>query len=64
MDEIARLCDGDVQMIDTATVRVHQYGATAKWGAIDVWVVPEAVSPRKSMRSSTRLAKTSMTKAT
>ena len=54
MDEITRLYDGDVQMIDTSIVRVHQHGATAKRGvSIDVWVVPEVVSPRKSMRLST-----------
>jgi transposase len=54
MDEITRLYDGDVQMIDTSIVRVHQHGATAKRGVeIDVWVVPEAASPRKSMHSST-----------
>jgi transposase len=57
MDEITRLYDGDVQMIDTSIVRVHQHGATAKRGVeIDVWVVPEAVSPRKSMRLSTGMA--------
>jgi transposase len=33
MDEITRLYDGDVQMIDTSIVRVHQHGATAKRGA-------------------------------
>lgn len=54
MDEITRLYDGDVQMIDTSIVRVHQHGATAKRGvSIDVWVVPEAALPRKSTRSST-----------
>jgi transposase len=58
MDEITRLYDGDVQMIDTSIVRVHQHGATAKRGArmealIDVWVVPEVALPQKSMRLST-----------
>jgi transposase len=57
MDEITRFYDGDVQMSDTSIVRVHQHGATAKRGVeIDVWVVPEAASPRKSMRSSTAMA--------
>jgi transposase len=57
MDEITRLYDGDVQMIDTSIVRVHQHGATAKRGVeIDVWGVPEAASPRKSMRLSTAMA--------
>lgn len=57
MDEITRLYDGDVQMIDTSIVRVHQHGATAKRGvSIDVWVVPEAGSRQKSTRSSTAMA--------
>jgi transposase len=58
MDEITKLYDGDVQMIDTSIVRVHQHGATAKRGArmealIDVWAAPEAASPPRSTRSST-----------
>ena len=58
MDAIVEAHDGDVQMIDTSVVRVHQQGATAKRGRkmeamIDVWVAPEAVSQRKSTRSST-----------
>jgi transposase len=32
MDETTRLYDGDVQMVDTSIVRVHQHGATAKRG--------------------------------
>ncbi len=32
MDAITKACDGDVQMIDTSDVRVHQQGATAKRG--------------------------------
>jgi transposase len=55
MDAIVAAHDGEVQMIDTSIVRVHQQGATAKRGVkIDVWVVPEAGSPPKSTRSSTR----------
>ena len=43
MDAIVEAHDGEVQMIDTSIVRVHQQGATAKRGVkIDVWVVPEA----------------------
>jgi transposase len=54
MDAIVKAHDGAVQMIDTSIVRVHQQGATAKRGVeIDVWVVPEAASRLKSMRSST-----------
>lgn len=57
MDEVAKLYDGDVQMIDTSIVRVHQHGATAKRGVeIVAWVAPEAVSPRRSTRSSTERA--------
>ncbi len=45
MDAITELHDGDVQMIDTSIVRVHQHGATAKRGVeIAVWVAPEAAS--------------------
>ena len=57
MDEVAKLYDGDVQMIDTSIVRVHQHGATAKRGVeIVAWVAPEAVSPRRSTCSSTERA--------
>ncbi|WP_157672635.1 IS5 family transposase, partial [Chelatococcus daeguensis] len=35
MDAITRAYDGDVQMIDTSVVRVHQHGATAKRGGVD-----------------------------
>jgi transposase len=53
MDAITRAHDGNVQMIDTSIVRVHQQGATAKRGLeIDVWVAPEAGSRLKSTRSS------------
>jgi transposase len=55
MDAIVETHDGEVQMIDTSIVRVHQQGATAKRGVeIDVWVVPEAGLRPRSMRSSTR----------
>jgi transposase len=57
MDVITKAYDGDVQMIDTSVVRVHQHGAAAKRGIeIDVWVVPEAGSQPKSTRSSIRKA--------
>jgi transposase len=57
MDTIVEAHDGDVQMIDTSIVRVHQQGAKAKRGIkIDVWVVLEAGSRQKSTRSSTRRA--------
>lgn len=54
MDAIVQAHDGDVQIIDTSVVRVHQLGAAAKKGIeIDVWVAPEAASRQKSARSST-----------
>lgn len=54
MDAITKAYDGNVQMIDTSVVRVHQQGATAKRGvSIAVWVVPEAGSPPSSTPSST-----------
>jgi transposase len=53
MDAITAGYDGDIQMIDSTSVRAHQQAATVKRGAeIIVWVVPEAGSRRKSMRSS------------
>lgn len=53
MDAVVAAYEGDVQMIDSSIVRVHQQGATAKRGVeIAVWVVPEAASRPKSMRSS------------
>jgi transposase len=55
MDAIVAAYDGQVQMIDSSIVRVHQHGAAAKRGIeIDVWVVPEAASPPRSMPSSTK----------
>jgi transposase len=45
--------DGDIQMIDSTSVRVHQQAATAKRGIeIIVSVVPEAGSRPKSTRLS------------
>src|SRR6185295_15372746 len=53
MDAIAAAHDGDVQMIDTSIVRVHQHGATAKRGIeIVAWVAHEVASPRRSTHSS------------
>jgi hypothetical protein len=54
MDAITAAHDGDIQMIDSTSIRAHQQAATAKRGIeIIVSVAPEAVSPPKSMRSST-----------
>jgi transposase len=53
MDAITAAHDGDIQMIDSTSVRAHQQAATAKRGIeIIVSVVPEAGSPLKSTRSS------------
>lgn len=53
MDAITTAYDGDLQMIDSTSVRAHQQAATAKRGIeIIVSVVPEAGSRPKSTRSS------------
>lgn len=53
MDAITAARDGDIQMIDSTSVRAHQQAATAKRGMeIIVSAVPEAGSRPKSTRSS------------
>ena len=53
MDAIAAAHDGNIQMIDSTSVRAHQQAATAKRGIeIIVSVVPEVGSQPKSTRSS------------
>ena len=44
LDEISKAFDGDIVMIDSSCVRVHQHAATAKKGIMTMaaWVVPEA----------------------
>lgn len=55
MDAITAAHGGDIQMIDSTSVRAHQQAATAKRGIeIIVSVAPEVASQRKSMRSLTR----------
>ena len=45
MDAIIQAHEGDIQMIDSSIVRVHQQGATAKRGVeIVVWAAPEVDS--------------------
>ena len=47
--------DGDIQMIDSTSIRAHQQAATAKRGIeIIVSVDPAAGSRPRSTRSSTR----------
>ncbi len=53
MDAITAAHDGDIQMIDSTSIRAHQQAATAKRGIeIIVSVAPEAGSRPKSTRSS------------
>ena len=53
MDAITAAHEGDIQMIDSTSVRAHQQAATAKRGIeIIVSVVPEADFQPKSTRSS------------
>jgi len=33
VDAITAACDGDIQMIDSTSIRAHQQAATAKWGS-------------------------------
>jgi transposase len=55
MDAITAAYDGDIQMIDSTSVRAHRQAATAKREVqITVLVAPEAASRPKSTRSSTR----------
>ncbi len=51
---VSKAFDGEIIMIDSSCVRVHQHAATAKKGVMTMvaWDVPSAGSPRKSMRSS------------
>jgi hypothetical protein len=53
MDAITAAYDGDIQMIDSTSIRAHQQAATLKRGGeIIVSVAPEAASQPRSMRSS------------
>jgi transposase len=58
LEEISKAYDGDIVMIDSTCVRVHQHGATGKKGiqTMAAWDVPVAASPAKSMHSSIRRA--------
>lgn len=54
MDAITAAYDGDIQMIDSTSVRARQQAAKAKRGIeIIVSVAPEVGSRPKSMQSST-----------
>jgi len=55
MDAITAAHDGEIQMIDSTSVRAHQQAATAKKGVkIIVSVAPEAGSRPRSTSSLTR----------
>mgnify|MGYP001134037069 CR=1 FL=1 len=57
MDAISAAHDGEIQMIDSTSIRAHQQAATAKKGGqIIVSVVPEAGSRPRSTSLSTRKA--------
>ena len=57
MDVVTTAHDGQVQMIDSSVVRVHQHASGVKKRVeIVVWGEAEAASPRKSMRGSMRKA--------
>ena len=54
MDAVTVAYDGDIQMIDSTSVRAHQQAATTKRGVeIIVSVAREAVSRPRSTLSST-----------
>jgi len=53
--DISKAFDGDIIMIDSSCVRVHQHGATAKKGGLTMaaWDVPVVGLPPRSTLSST-----------
>ena len=57
MDAVTKGHDGNVQMIDSSIVRVHQHASGVKKRVeFVVWAEAEAASPRKSTRGSIRKA--------
>ena len=58
LEAVSQAYDGDIVMIDSTYVRVHQHAATGKRGmeTMVAWDVPAAGSRAKSMRLSTRKA--------
>ena len=57
MDAVTKAHDGQVQMIDSSIVRVHQHASGVKKRVeIVVWAEAEAASPRRSTPASTRKA--------
>ena len=41
MDAVSEAYDGDIQMIDSSVVRVHQHTANVKTAKFTVWAVAE-----------------------
>jgi hypothetical protein len=60
MDAVVAAHDSAVQVVDTLIVRIHQQGATAKWGAdggLDLVLISRAAASHpNSMRSLTGMA--------
>ena len=54
LEAVSQAYDGDIVMIDSSCVRVHQHAATGKRGiqTMAEWDVPEAASPARSTRLS------------
>lgn len=52
LEAVSKAYDGDIVMIDSTCVRVHQHGATGKKGipTMVAWDVPVAASQAKSTR--------------
>jgi len=55
LSAVSAAFEGEIVMIDSTCIRVHQHGATGKKRAPEIaaWDVPEAVSRAKSMPSLT-----------
>jgi transposase len=55
LSAVSATFEGEIVMIDSTCVRVHQHGATGKKGAPEIaaWDVPEAASRARSMLSLT-----------
>jgi transposase len=53
LSAVSATFEGEIVMIDSTCVRVHQHGATGKKGELEIaaWDVPEAASRAKSMPS-------------
>ena len=57
MAAVSEAYDGDIQMIDTTSIRVHQHAANSKKATrIAVWAARAAARRRRSTRSSMRRA--------